>query len=258
MYKKRTEFDRKILYLLYASIILTICAELSFTNYVGVYGFFSILGHYFKLLAFYVLYKAFISIGLKDPYALIYRSLSESEERFRLFFEKANDPIFIVNKDDDIIDANEAASKVFGYTKIEFVSMKLSDLQAPEVRGLPGTVAKSEQEKYGEHPFEALDIDKGGRVFPVEVVISKIRLKGKNYTFHVSRDISSRKKMESEIELLYHAIEQSPAIVVITDSKGLIEFVNPKFTEITGYTLLEIKGKNPRILKTGLLPEGQL
>ncbi|MDH4230630.1 MAG: PAS domain S-box protein [Nitrospirota bacterium] len=50
---------------------------------------------------------------------------------------------------------------------------------------------------------------------------------------------------------LSHAVEQSPVSIVITDAKGDIEFVNPKFTQITGYTFEEVLGKNPRILKSG-------
>ena len=47
------------------------------------------------------------------------------------------------------------------------------------------------------------------------------------------------------------AIEQSPITVVITDKKGNIQYVNPKFTEQTGYEFEEVKGKNPRILQSG-------
>ena len=47
------------------------------------------------------------------------------------------------------------------------------------------------------------------------------------------------------------AIEQSPSTVVITDLLGQIEYVNPKFTQLIGYTLEKIKGKNPRLLKLG-------
>ena len=50
---------------------------------------------------------------------------------------------------------------------------------------------------------------------------------------------------------LARAVEQSPATVVITDLEGRIEYVNPKFTETTGYTLNEALGQNPRILKSG-------
>jgi len=53
---------------------------------------------------------------------------------------------------------------------------------------------------------------------------------------------------------LLAAVEQSPASVVITDVCGNIEYVNPKFTELTGYTLEEALGKNPRILKSGESP----
>lgn len=50
------------------------------------------------------------------------------------------------------------------------------------------------------------------------------------------------------------AIECSPASVIITDRAGRIEYINPKFTELTGYTLAEVVGKSPRILKSGKTP----
>jgi len=46
-------------------------------------------------------------------------------------------------------------------------------------------------------------------------------------------------------------VSNSPATIVVTDVKGNIEYVNPKFTQLTGYTLDEAKGKNPRVLKSG-------
>ncbi len=57
-----------------------------------------------------------------------------------------------------------------------------------------------------------------------------------------------QKRAEEKIHRLSHAIKQSPSTVVITDIKGDIEYVNPKFTRMTGYTLEEVKGKNLRIL----------
>ena len=53
------------------------------------------------------------------------------------------------------------------------------------------------------------------------------------------------------------AVEQSPAVVVITDLEGHIEYVNPRFTDLTGYTFDEVKGKNPRILKSGLTSQDE-
>ncbi|MDH3972824.1 MAG: PAS domain S-box protein [Deltaproteobacteria bacterium] len=63
-----------------------------------------------------------------------------------------------------------------------------------------------------------------------------------------------RKEAEARIRNLSRAVEHSPATVVVTNTNGKIEYVNPKFTEITGYTFEEAIGKNPRILKSGKTP----
>jgi len=60
-----------------------------------------------------------------------------------------------------------------------------------------------------------------------------------------------RKKDEDEITLLSKSISQSPVSVVITNIKGEIEYVNPKFEEVTGYTSDEVVGENPKLLKSG-------
>ena len=70
-------------------------------------------------------------------------------------------------------------------------------------------------------------------------------------------DITERQAAEDELRRLSKAVEQSPASVVITDLNGSIEYVNPKFTELTGYTLAEAVGQNPRILKSGEMPSEQ-
>ena len=69
------------------------------------------------------------------------------------------------------------------------------------------------------------------------------------------RDISERKKAEQEVRKLSLAVEQSAIIMVITDTNGNIEYTNPVFTKITGYTQKEVLGKNPRILNAGTQPK---
>lgn len=70
----------------------------------------------------------------------------------------------------------------------------------------------------------------------------------------VGRDHTERKRAEAELRKLSQAVEQSPASIMITDAAGNIEYVNPKFTQVTGYTHDEVLGKNPRILKSGETP----
>ena len=68
----------------------------------------------------------------------------------------------------------------------------------------------------------------------------------------VFSDVTAQRKAEMEMRRLSRAIEQLSETVVVTDADGLIEYVNPAFEKITGYTLLETMGKNPRILKSGM------
>jgi PAS domain S-box-containing protein len=68
------------------------------------------------------------------------------------------------------------------------------------------------------------------------------------------QEINERKRAEETLRKLSRAVEQSPNIVVITDTAGKIEYVNPKFTTVTGYPASRVIGKNPRILKSGQTP----
>ena len=70
-------------------------------------------------------------------------------------------------------------------------------------------------------------------------------------TAHLQTEIKERQKAESELYKLSNVVHQAKNIIVITDLEGNIEYANPRFTEITGYTLAEAIGKNPRILKSG-------
>ncbi len=67
----------------------------------------------------------------------------------------------------------------------------------------------------------------------------------------IKEDITAQKETEIELQKLTKAVEQSPASIVITNVDGEIEYVNPKFERLTGYTLREVEGKNPRILQSG-------
>lgn len=84
MYKKRQEFDTDIFKLIVASIIITIGSELAFTFYISVYGLSNLMGHFFKIASFYLIYRALIETGLKKPYSLLFRNLKKSEEALLL------------------------------------------------------------------------------------------------------------------------------------------------------------------------------
>lgn len=83
LYKYRRHFEPKVYQYLIASFITTILAELAFTFYIDNYGFSNQVGHYFKIISFYLIYKAIIETGLKQPYALMFRELKENERELK-------------------------------------------------------------------------------------------------------------------------------------------------------------------------------
>ncbi|MBX3044452.1 MAG: PAS domain S-box protein [Candidatus Kapabacteria bacterium] len=68
---------------------------------------------------------------------------------------------------------------------------------------------------------------------------------------HITAISLRRMQVEEKFNIISRGIEQSPALVVITNSKGIIEYVNPSFVSVTGYEAEEVIGKNPNILKSG-------
>ena len=83
-------------------------------------------------------------------------------------------------------------------------------------------------------------------------VVAQIALK-QNF-LDLARSVMARREANRDKILLATAVEQSPATIVITDSQGTIQYVNPAFTAITGYSAEEAIGQNPRILKSGKHP----
>lgn len=80
LYEQRDRFDPGVLKLLMASIGVTIASELTFTLYVDVYGFSNLIGHYLKVISFYLVYRAIIQTGLNKPYDLVFRELKIEQE----------------------------------------------------------------------------------------------------------------------------------------------------------------------------------
>jgi PAS domain S-box-containing protein len=103
--RKRDVFDPTALRWMVSSITLTILSEMCFSIYVDAYGVASLLGHFFKIISFYCIYKAIIELGMARPFAVLFRNLKESEESLR----KAHDELErrVEERTAELVKANE-------------------------------------------------------------------------------------------------------------------------------------------------------
>ena len=114
--RRRVHFDDAVFRLLAVSIVLTIISELMFTFYISVDGFSNMVGHYFKLGSFWLIYKAIIETGLQRPYALLFRELARSESRHRDLVDTLPTGICEIAPDGGVMYINPAGLAISGYT----------------------------------------------------------------------------------------------------------------------------------------------
>jgi PAS domain S-box-containing protein len=93
LYSKRELFYKRVFILIVSSIVCTAFSEISFTAYISVYGFANLLGHFFKLAAFYLIYHAVLVTGFKEPFNLIFRDLKKAEEGLQKAHDNLEDQI---------------------------------------------------------------------------------------------------------------------------------------------------------------------
>lgn len=140
-FQKRRHFDADVLWFLFGAIIVTVAAELFFTFYQNPLPFPNLSGHFLKLVAFYLIYKAFIEIGLVKPYDLLFRNLKQREEQYRDLYEEAPDAYLSCGADGIIKRANRSAAELLGYNWGELVGRPVADLYADT----PDGKAKAEE-----------------------------------------------------------------------------------------------------------------
>jgi PAS domain S-box-containing protein len=179
--------------------------------------------------------------------------LSASKQKYKTLYNFAPIPYQSLNEDGSINDVNPEWLNTLGYEKNEVIGKLYEDFIHPDDRpvlqknfpvlkklGYVHEVPFRLRHKDGHHIDISLE---GCSGYNPDGTFKQI--------YCVFQDVTEQKKAEKQIRKLSTAIEQSPSVIVITDLNGTTEYVNPKFTSLTGYTLEEAIGENPRILKSG-------
>jgi PAS domain S-box-containing protein len=164
------------------------------------------------------------------------QALKRSSSRYRMLFEIAGDALFIENDRDEILDVNQQACDLLGYSREELLSMKVCDIQAPEYRGESGCVLSREITDYQGKPFETMDLHKNGTPVPVEV--TNTRLDEEGLYLSIVRDIGERKLAEQARRETFAIIEKSPVAAFLwrNETEWPVEFVTRNVGRIFGYS----------------------
>jgi two-component system, cell cycle sensor histidine kinase and response regulator CckA len=184
--------------------------------------------------------------------------LAESDALLRSAVEASPHGMIMSDAQGRIVMVNRRTEEMFGYGDGELTGSPLENLLPTRHR----TAHVGHRAAFAAHPHaramgasrELLGLHKSGREIPVEIGLAPVTRGGERFVIASVVDITERRKAEAQIRWLSHAVDQGPTSVVMTDVTGSIEYVNPKFTEVTGYTLDEVRGKNPRLLRSGETP----
>jgi PAS domain S-box-containing protein len=235
--QNRRFFSPSSFRLLAFSIVFAMISELCFTIYIDNYGISNMVGHFFKLFSFLMIYRAIISTGIEEPFGLIFyelnqanrslqnevklrtelelqrerttASLRESEERYRSLFESIPAAVFLTIPDGRIVAANPAACDMFGMTQEEIC---LGGRNALICHDDPrhDEVARKRAETGRFINAELCFVRKNGERFPGET--DSVLLPGSSpQAFVIVRDITVRKRTEAALRELNQELEKRVA-----------------------------------------------
>lgn len=211
--KKRDRLDRDLFRLLIASIAVTISAELAFTFYISFFGFSNFVGHIFKIVSFYLIYKAVIEGSLTKPYDILFRDLKQSRQELinkQQLNERLIDALpyqaMLISKDKKVLAANltakDAGAKVgdycwksFGHS--EFIAEEDKKYIAEHNKAPDHCVncyfCKA-NESIANNTHINIDVPKGDRIWDTHW----IPLEKETYLYLAS-DVTDRKRVEDEL-----------------------------------------------------------
>ncbi len=180
-------------------------------------------------------------------------ALLSSEQRFKDVAEASSDWIWETDEEYRIKNISDRFQDVVGIDTHQLKGMKINDIV---VRAFdPSNKSKLQNITNTHAPFrdytviiqDLNDMPRYIKISGKPVFDNEGHFLGYRGT---AADISEHTKTENTLKKLSRTVEQSPAIIVITDPGGLIEYVNPRFTKVTGYELFEVVGQSPAVFQT--------
>lgn len=178
-------------------------------------------------------------------------ALAKSEQQFRTVIETTSEGFLIIDNRFNITFANHALCQLTGYELAELKEHSAIYYIAPEFKH--SFTQQLNQSRTQRHQHQDLIIQhKNGQMINVRLTATAMD-DGSGF-FAFMANITAHKKTEIQLQKLSRAVEHSASSIMITDKNGIIEYINPRFCEVTGYSESEAIGQTPSIISTKETP----
>ncbi len=191
-------------------------------------------------------------------------TISKIETNFEAILNSMTEAVISIENSGVITKMNPMAEKLTGWKQQDIKDNNIEqilNLINPKKNSIPSIFGlSSKMSLTNQLNINADLISKENKIYSIEGTVTLIQNSSEFLNSHngfviVFKDISSRKKEEEEKERLLLAIGQAAEMIVITDSDGIIQYVNPAIEKVSGFTPERVLGINPRFLKSGVQDE---
>jgi len=180
--------------------------------------------------------------------------LARSDARFKaLFYGNRCVELVLDEGTGDILEANAAAESFYGYTRAQLLEKNIADINMLSKAEVAKELEAAAKEMRNHFFFQHCLSD--GSVRDVEVYSGPMIWDDKKVLYSIIHDITERKRAEASVQKLSRAIQHVGEAIIITDPYGVIEYANPAFTKITGYTLDDVLEKKSMHFFTNALSD---
>ena len=207
-----------------------------------------------------LIFKVKAMLRTKNLYDELLRSreaLKESELKYRTLFNNATDAIYLIDtRTQQILDCNQKASEVTGYSTTELKTMMISDLHPASEQDIVTKIFRKMNKAGSFSDITGINqLSKDGRFVPIEINATTFILGGRTFSLGIFRDITERKKVESHLlhekNKLVSILDTMEDGVYIVNQKYDIEYVNPvlrkTFDALTGHKCYEYFHRSKKV-----------
>jgi len=248
LYGFRNRFEENIFNLVIASIAVTIGSELAFTFYISVYGISNFIGHIFKIISFYLIYRAILQTGLVDPYSLLFKELKEEELLLKEAQRIAHIGHWVLDVKSAKLKWSEEIFHIFGIDPKDgepSIDEHKKIIHPDDWDAFIKTIEKSIGDGSSfEMEFRILLTNNDIKWICARGSAKKDNRGSVITLLGTAQDITAHKRAEETImyerKRFETLVEYAPFGLMLVNRDGKILYVNPKFTELFGYSLKDI------------------